>query len=225
MLLTLIRAAILYVFVILMVKFMGKRQVGQLQPAEFVITILISDIVTMPVQDSSISLLSSMFAVILLVSLEVLLSGLNLKSFKLRTAVQGNSLIVIRNGVIDQPQLKRLRIGMDDLLEALRLKDVFDINEVQYAIIETNGELSVMLKPEKRNITAEMMKLKCEDEGIPCSVVIDGFIVESAFKDCGMTREKLEKIIKRNKIPLEKIMLMTVDKGGNTTVIKRDEKI
>ena len=134
MAITIVRAAILYIFVILMVKLMGKRQIGQLQPAEFVITILISEIVTVPMQDNSLPLLSSVMAVLLLVSLEILLSAASLKFMKLRTAVEGNSIIVIRDGNIDQQQLKRLRLTIDDLTEALRQKDVFDISDVQYAL-------------------------------------------------------------------------------------------
>lgn len=222
---TLIRAAILYIFVILMVKLMGKRQIGQLQPAEFVITILISEIVTVPMQDNSLPLLSSIIAVLLLVSLEILLSAASLKFIKLRTAVEGNSIIVIRDGTIDQQQLKRLRLTIDDLTEALRQKDVFDISDVQYAIVETNGSLSVLLKPEKQTVTAEMLNINPPNCGMACTVISDGEIKKAAFKECNLTEEELLKIIKKKSLKVEDIMLMTADKNGKTNIVRRDPKI
>lgn len=225
MAITIIRAAILYIFVILMVKLMGKRQIGQLQPAEFVITILISEIVTVPMQDNSLPLLSSVMAVLLLVSLEILLSSASLKFMKLRTAVEGNSIIVIRDGTIDQQQLKRLRLTIDDLIEALRQKDVFDISDVQYAIVETNGTLSVLLKPEKQTVTAEMLNINPVNRGMTCTVISDGEIKKPAFKECDLTEEQLLKIIKNKSLKIEDIMLMTADKSGKINVIRRDPKI
>lgn len=222
---TIIRAAILYIFVILMVKLMGKRQIGQLQPAEFVITILISEIVTVPMQDNSIPLLNSIMAVLLLVSLEILLSAASLKFMKLRTAVEGNSIIVIRDGIVDQQQLKRLRLTVDDLTEALRQKDVFDISDVQYAIVETNGSLSVLLKPEKQTVTAEMLNINPVNHGMACTVISDGKIKEPALNECGLTQEKILKILKNKALKMEDIMLMTADKNGKTNIIRRDPKI
>lgn len=225
MAITIIRAAILYIFVILMVKLMGKRQIGQLQPAEFVITILISEIVTVPMQDNSLPLLSSVMAVLLLVSLEILLSAASLKFMKLRTAVEGNSIIVIRDGMIDQQQLKRLRLTIDDLTEALRQKDVFDISDVQYAIVETNGTLSVLLKPEKQTVTAEMLNINPVNRGMACTVISDGEIKKPAFKECNLTEEQLLRVIKNESLKIEDIMLMTADKSGKINVIRRDPKI
>lgn len=225
MAITIIRAAILYIFVILMVKLMGKRQIGQLQPAEFVITILISEIVTVPMQDNSLPLLSSVMAVLLLVSLEILLSAASLKFMKLRTAVEGNSIIVIRDGMIDQQQLKRLRLTIDDLTEALRQKDVFDISDVQYAIVETNGTLSVLLKPEKQTVTAEMLNINPVNHGMACTVISDGEIKKPAFKECNLTEEQLLRVIKKESLKIEDIMLMTADKSGKINVIRRDPKI
>lgn len=225
MAITIIRAAILYIFVILMVKLMGKRQIGQLQPAEFVITILISEIVTVPMQDNSLPLLSSVMAVLLLVSLEILLSAASLKFMKLRTAVEGNSIIVIRDGMIDQQQLKRLRLTIDDLTEALRQKDVFDISDVQYAIVETNGTLSVLLKPEKQTVTAEMLNINPVNRGMACTVISDGEIKKPAFKECDLTEEQLLRVIKKESLKIEDIMLMTADKSGKINVIRRDPKI
>lgn len=225
MTITIIRAAILYIFVILMVKLMGKRQIGQLQPAEFVITILISEIVTVPMQDNSLPLLSSITAVLLLVSLEILLSSASMKFMKLRTAVEGNSIIVIRDGTIDQQQLKRLRVTIDDLTEALRQKDVFDISDVQYAIVETNGSLSVLLKPEKQAVTAQMLNINVPDTGMTCTVISDGQIRKSSLTECNLTEEGLLKILHRNSLEVQDIMLMTADKKGKISIVRRDPEI
>lgn len=225
MAITIVRAAILYIFVILMVKLMGKRQIGQLQPAEFVITILISEIVTVPMQDNSLPLLSSVMAVLLLVSLEILLSAASLKFMKLRTAVEGNSIIVIRDGNIDQQQLKRLRLTIDDLTEALRQKDVFDISDVQYAIVETNGSLSVLLKPEKQTVTAEMLNINPVNRGMACTVISDGEIKKPAFKECDLTEEQLLRVIKKESLEIEDIMLLTADRSGKINIIRRDPQI
>lgn len=225
MTITIIRAAILYVFVILMVKLMGKRQIGQLQPAEFVITILISEIVTVPMQDNSLPLLSSILAVLLLVSLEIFLSAASLKFAKLRTTVEGNSIIVIRDGKIEQRELKRLRITIDDLTAALRQKDVFDISDVQYAIVETNGSLSVLLKPEKQTVTAEMLNIRTGKNGMACTVISDGKIRKSAFTECNMSDEQLFEIMKDHSLKANDIMLMTADKNGKINIVRRDQKI
>lgn len=221
---TLIRAAVLYIFVIFMIKLMGKRQIGEMQPAELVITILISEIVTVPMQDNSTPLIHSVIAVMLLVSLEIILSALSMKFMKLRTIVEGNPIIVIRNGKIEQKELQRLRMTMDDLLEALRQKDVFDINDVNYAIVETNGTMSVLLKAEKQPLTAESAKIKLNDKGLPCAVIIDGKIIKESYGDCGMTDEKLMKTVKESELKLKDILLMVTDGKGESTVIRKDKK-
>ena len=166
MLVTLVRALILYVLIIICMRIMGKRQLGELQPTELVITILLSEIAAIPMQDNALPLGNSIVAVLLLVALEVINSVVVLKSSRCRSFLQGNSIVVIRDGVIDQKQLKRLRFTMDDLFDQLRQKDVFDISDVRYAIVETNGQLSVMLKPEKETVTAEMADIQNETKGL-----------------------------------------------------------
>ena len=162
MFVTLIRTVILYLFVIATVRIMGKRQIGELQPTELVITILLSEIVAIPMQDNDIPLLSAVIPVMVLVGFEILISGISLKSVRFRSAMQGNSIIVIRDGVPDLKEIKKIRFTIDDILEALRQKDIFDISKVQYAIVETNGAISVMLKPEFSEITKKDLRLKAE---------------------------------------------------------------
>ncbi|MCD7828374.1 MAG: DUF421 domain-containing protein [Clostridiales bacterium] len=218
-----VRTIILYAVLILIMRVMGKRQIGQLQPGELVITILISEIAAIPMEDTDIPLMNSVISVLLLASFEILTSALCMKSIKLRSALQGNSLVIIRNGVLDQKQIKRLRYTVDDILEALRQKNIFDIGDVQYAVAETDGAISVLLKPEKRQVTIEDMNLPESNEKLQCVLISDGRIIRSEFKDCGMNEKKLNKLFKDKKIKPEEILLLTSDSEGNTNIIKKDK--
>lgn len=222
MFVTIIRTVILYFIVICVVRLMGKRQIGELQPSELVITLLLSEIIAMPMEDSDIPLISTVVPVMLLVAFEIITSTLSMKSLKLRFLIQGHPIIIIRDGELQQKEMKKLRLTIDDILEALRQKDIFDISLVSYAIIETNGKMSVMLKPDFETVTNKNAGISADDSGIPCIVITDGQIERSAYEDCNMTDEKLKKIIKKQKIDVGNTLLMTVDKSGNTVVIGRD---
>lgn len=150
MFVTVIRVAVVYVIVSIGVRLMGKRQLGDLHPAEFVITMLLSEIAATSIADTGTSMLRSLIALLMLVSFEVISSFIALKSEKYKKAVEGSPLIVVKDGCVDRIQLEKMRMTSDDLYEALRQKDVFDITEVKYAIVETSGMLSVMLKEEKK---------------------------------------------------------------------------
>lgn len=222
MFVTIIRTVILYFIVICVVRLMGKRQIGELQPTELVITLLLSEIIAMPMEDNDIPLISTVVPVMLLVTLEIITSAVSMKSLKFRFLVQGHPIIIIRDGELQQKEMKKLRLTIDDILEALRQKDIFDISLVAYAIIETNGRMSVMLKPDFETVTNKNAGIAANDSGIPCVVITDGQIERSAFEDCNMTDEKLKSIIKKQKIDVGNTLLMTVDKSGKTVVIGRD---
>lgn len=222
MFITLIRTSVLYIFVIAIMRLMGKRQIGELQPTELVVTLLLSEIIAIPMQDNDISLVSAIVPVLVLVGFEILISVISLKSVKIRNLMQGNSIIIIRDGKLDLKKIKELRFTIDDILEALRQKDIFDISKVQYAVVETNGTISVMLKPQFEPVTREDLSVKTTDSGIPCAVIVDGRIIKTDFDSCNMTMEKLKKIIKKDKINVDKTLLMTIDKKGNKTVIGKD---
>lgn len=224
MFVTFIRTVLLYLIVTVTFRVMGKRQLGELQPTELVITLLLSEIVALPMQDNDLPLISTVIPVLVLVGLEIIISFISLKSVKFRTALQGNSIIVIRDGKLDLKRLKQIRYTIDDILEALRQKDVFDISTVQYAIIETNGSISVMLKPEHQAVSRKDLKISAEDSGLPCAVIVDGRIIESDFEDCEMTKSGLKKLIKKNRVDVKNTLLMTVDKAQNTNIIRKDEK-
>lgn len=224
MLISFFRTLILFVFVIFAVRLMGKRQVGQLQPAELVITILLSEIAATPMQDNDIPMLNSIAAILILVSLEIIMSAISLKSMKFRSILQGNSVVIIKDGVIQQNEMKRLRFTLDDLLEALRGKDVFDVSEVAFAVAETNGSLSVLLKEKNQCATKEDMNVPEEKKGVPVVVIMDGKYVSSPFGEYPITKKKINGIIKKEGFSAEDIFLMSVDKNGKSLIIGREKK-
>lgn len=224
MLVTLIRTLILYIFMIAIMRIMGKRQIGELQPTELVITLLLSEIIAIPMQDNDIPLVSTFIPALVLVGFEIITSLISLKSVRFRTLIQGHSIIIIDDGKLNYEKIKELRFSIDDILEALRQKDVFDISQVQYAIVETNGNISVMLKPENEPVTMKDLNLTCEDNGLPCIVILDGEVIKADFRTCHMTDKKLEKILKNDKIDIKNTLLMTVDKSGNKVVLKKEKK-
>lgn len=219
-----IRTIILYFFVILSVRLMGKRQIGQLQPSELVITFLLSEIASMPLGDPDVPLLLPVVCVTVLVSLEILLSYLSLSSVFVRRITQGNAIFIIKEGKIDIKQMKRLRFTVEDLMEALRQKDIFDINDVEYAIVETNGSLSILQKKSSMPPDRQDMKIKSKDNGIPCVIISDGEVVKSNFEICNMNEKKLGNILLSENKTVNDIMIMTCDKAGNYFIAERDNK-
>lgn len=220
---TLIRATLLYVAIIFLIRLMGKRQIGELQPSELVITILLSEIASIPMQDNNIPIIHSLVALFALVSYEILTSAAGLRSCRLRTVLQGHPVIVIRNGEIDMKALRKLRMTVNDLISALRQKDVFEISQVSYAIFETNGQISVLLKPEYRNSTAKDLNIHPADNGMPFAVVCDGRILDDIVRESGLGKDKVKKLILSSKIPLENIVVMTVTADGNAFIAERGD--
>lgn len=222
MIISLIRAVILYAVAIFLIRLMGKRQIGELQPSELVITMLISEIASLPMQDNSIPMLNAVVALFILVSFEILTSALSLRFHKIRTVMQGHPVIIIRNGEIDVRALKKLRISLNDLLSALRQKDVFEISQVSYAIFETNGKISVLLNPENRNATAADLNLNPEDNGMPFAVICDGNYNENAAKEAGINKPETERIITKKHLKINDILLMTVNNKKQSEIIRKE---
>lgn len=222
MLILMIRGLIIYVVVITSVRLMGKRQIGELQPSELVITILLSEVASMPLQDSEIPMLHSLVCIFLLVSLEVVSSILSMKSRGFRTLMQGNSVLIISNGQINQKNMKKIRYSVDDLIEALRLKDVFDISQVQYAFVETNGAISVILKPENRTITLQDMQIPIKDDGFASLVISDGKILENELELCLMKKSDVEKILRDKNLTQKQVLIMTCDNNGKLNIVQKE---
>ena len=220
---TLVRATVLYAVVIFLIRVMGKRQIGELQPAEFVVTMLVSEIASIPMQDNTIPILNSISALFVLVAYEVITSAVSLKSYKFRAFVQGHPIIVIRDGVIDIKALKKMRMSVNDLMGALRQKDVFEISQVSYAIFETNGQISVLLKPENMNATAGDLNLRPQDEGMPFAVICDGTVIEDAVEQSGIERSKIKSAVSSAGMEISEVLIMTVTPHGKTYIVRKGD--
>lgn len=222
MLTIIFRAAILYFFVIVGLRLMGKRQIGEMQPGELVVTLLISEMAAIPLQDISQPILLGVGAVSTLVFLEVIISVLSLKMPRLHRLLSGSSRIIIREGVIDQREMKALRLTVSDLVELLRDRDVYDISTVSYAIMETNGSLNVLLKGAEQPATKGDLGKKAVSS-LPLPVVSDGQLMPDALKELGIGKKHVERIIKENKSTLSQVFLLQLDREMNYTIIKKDE--
>ena len=222
MLTTIIRVIILYLFVTISLRIMGKRNIGELQPTELVITLLLSEFAAIPIEDNSVPLINSLIPVMILISLEIINSVISMKSIKFRNISDGNAVLIIKDGKLDQQQLRNLRFTVDDVLSALRQKDVFDINEVAYAIIETNGTLSVLLKPQFQNATKQDVKVKTKSDGYTCPVIIDGVVLKKNLDVLEINKEDIEKILEKKKVHKKQIFLMNIDKNKNAEIILKE---
>ncbi len=221
---TLVRATVLYAVVIFLIRVMGKRQIGELQPAEFVVTMLVSEIASIPMQDNTIPILNSISALFVLVAYEVITSAVSLKSYKFRAFMQGHPIIVIRDGVIDIKALKKMRMSVNDLIGALRQKDVFEISQVSYAIFETNGQISVLLKPENMNATAGDLNLRPQDEGMPFAVICDGTVIDDAVEQSGIERSKIKSAVSSAGMEISEVLIMTVTPHGKTYIVRKGDE-
>ena len=219
----LIRSLILYLLVIFAVRLMGKRQLGELQPSELVITILVSNIATLPIEDVSIPVIVGVTPILSLVCFEVIMSWLILKFPKLRKIVSGSPKVIISNGKIDCHTLSELRLSVDDLMTALRGGDVFDLSEVQYAIVETTGSFSVMKKQTSDTPNRDDMKIKAQCSDPPMLVVSDGVMLENALDSLNMKRAAVEGILKKSGKKMEDVLIMTADKSGKVYIAWKSE--
>lgn len=177
MLIVLVRTLILYGLVVFAVRFMGKRQIGQLQPFELVVTIMLSELAAIPMQNPGIPLINGITPILTLLVAQVALSYVSLKSERARAVICGTPSILIENGKIMERELERLRYNLSDLMEQLRAKNVRNIADVEYAILETSGQLSVIPKSQKRPVMPEDINLPTKYEGVPYTVIMDGHVI------------------------------------------------
>lgn len=226
MLIIVIRTLILYTTVIISLRVMGKRQLGELQPSELVVAIMISDLASVPMQDIDIPLLWGILPVLTLIVAEVLLSYWSLKSEKARKLLSGTPNIVIYNGKIIEGELKKLRFNMNDLLSELRLNDCHDVSEVAAAVVETSGKLSIIKKTGANNVTVDDFSGKQpKKEGLPCVLISDGVLSEEELNRSGYSKQWLEKYLKRQKADnIKDIFLMSINPDGEIFIQKREQK-
>ena len=218
-----IRAAILYAAVIAAVRLMGKRQIGELQPSELAITILISNIATLPVEDPTIPLITGLVPIFTLAALDVIVGYVSLNSWRLRRILCGKPVIVISGGVIDQQKLKELRFTIDDLMEALRSYGIFDISEVQFAVVETTGALSVYQKTKNRPAEKQDLGIASSPDDPPVIVVQDGVLIPEALKRSAIGERRFSGILSSEKLKISDIFIMSVDVSGGYSIIRKEK--
>ena len=224
MLTIIIRTLFSYAFVIVGIRLMGKRQIGDMQPGELVTTLLISEIAAIPLQDSSQPVLFGATAIFTLAAIELVFSLISMKSLAFRKLLSGKSAVIIKNGRLDQTQMKKLRMTVLDLIELLRAQNIYDISTVDYAVLETNGSLNVLLKPEEMPATVKDLNLKAEKKALFLPVVCDGLIIKESLSALEINIKDIEKLLKKNNAKIEEVFLLSLDRLGNLTLIKKGNK-
>ena len=225
MIISVIRTNLLYIVIILAIRIMGKRQIGELQTSELVVTLLISDIAAIPMQNTEQCLLSGIVPILILIVCEIIISFLMLKRAGFRRIICGKPIVIISDGKINQSEMHRLRMSTEDLSEELRQQGIFNIEDVGFAIVETNGKLSVLKKPEKDIPTAEELGIKTNDKGLEVVVISDGEISKYSLKICGLNRDWLFDILKKENTELNDVFLMIANGQGEYKIIEKERKI
>ncbi|MBE6770137.1 MAG: DUF421 domain-containing protein [Ruminococcaceae bacterium] len=224
MIITVIRTVILYIFITIGIRIMGKRQIGDMQPNELVVTLLISEIAALPLQDPSQPILNGIIAVFVLVILEILISFITMKSYAIRKLMNGKSVIVIEHGKIDQKAMKKLRMTVLDLVELLRGQNVFDISTVAFAVLEVNGDLNVLLKSDFQPATVSDLSLKSQEAQMQIPVISDGKIIADAVSSINKTSKEIKEILNSQSVTEANVFLMTMSRDGKMNIICKEKK-
>ncbi len=211
MIITALRTIIIYLFLIAAFRITGKRQLGELQPIELVVTLLLSDLAAVPMQETGIPLLNGLIPIAVLISLELILSAWMMKSGGLSRLISGNPIVIIHEGKLQQSALRKLRLTVDDLTETLRQQGIFDWHEVQYAIAETNGKISVFKFPdyqaaEKQDVSSK----KSSPAQVP--LVSDGGFVDWGLAFCNVSEQEIHAFLKKKHCSLQEVLLLMGDK-------------
>lgn len=218
-----IRTMILYVLIIVGIRLMGKRQVGELEPSELVLSLIIADLASVPMQDYGIPLLTGIIPILTLLSLTMILSVLTMKNTLFRTLLCGQPSIIIRNGTLDQREMARNRLTVDELMEELRGKGFADFSTIQYAILETNGLLSILPYAAQRPPTAHQLQVKTEEIGLPRVVISDGKLLSENLEALGRNRMWLDRRLREQGCTgPEQVFLLLVDERGNLCLTRKD---
>ena len=222
MIISYFRTIILYIVLIAAIRLMGKRQIGQMEPSEFVVTMLVANLASIPMQDSAIPLFSGFVPIVTVLAVELVLSALSLRSIRLRKLLCGKPVILIENGNILQGNLRKTRVTLDELTGHLREKDVLDLRSVQYAILETDGNLSVFPYPKERPATAAEAGIQARKQYLPLTIVSDGKLLAENLAKANKDTLWLKKVLSQHNAQLKETWLLTVD-GGDHILFYRKE--
>ena len=218
------RTVLLYGLLIVGLRLTGKRQIGQLEPIEFVLMMLLSDLASVPMQDFGLPLLQGVIPIATLLALSTLLSGISMLSVRFRSLVCGEPTLIIREGVLQQAAMKRSRLTLDEVLEELRVQGVSSLDEVKYAVLETSGQLSVLLRADVQPVTPKQMGLKVDDDVfLPVIIIDNGRLMGKNMEKMGLDEKWLQKQLKAHRAHrVQDVFLMTVDRSGTVVLAKKE---
>ncbi len=218
-----IRTVVLYIVLIAVVRLMGKRQIGQMEPSEFVVTMLIANLLSIPMQDGGIPLYSGLLPVLIVLGMELLLSGLSLHSVTVRRWLCGKPVILIENGKILQNNLRRTGVTLDELTSHLREKDVLDLKSVQFAILETNGNLSVFPYPKEKPAAARDAGILVKQQFLPVTIIEDGSLLAQNLPLAKKDEAWLQKVLAQHDATVQSTWLLTVDAANHILWLGKED--
>ena len=222
MILSYIRTILLYIVLTLGIRLMGKRQIGQMEASEFVVTMLVANLAAIPMQDGAIPLFSGLVPILTVLGMELALSGLIMKSMKFRRLLCGKPVILIENGKILQENLRATRVTLDELTSHLRLKDILDLRSVQFAILETDGNLSVFPYPKTKPATAADAGIQAKDQHLPITIIEDGYFSQENLTRAHKDKHWLDSVLQEHRAEIKSTFLLTVDDKGHTLWIGKE---
>ncbi len=219
------RTVILYLLLLVGLRLTGKRQIGELEPIELVLTMLLSDLASVPMQDFGIPLLNGLIPIVTLLCLSMLLSSLSLRSVRFRTLLCGKPTLIIRDGVLQQDAMRHNRLTLDELFEELRTQGICHLSDVKYAVLETGGQLSILPRAKVQPVTPEQLHLAVEDDvALPTVVINDGRLLPRALADLGCdTRWLQEQLSSHGAASPAEVFLLSVDDTGSVLFIAKEE--
>ena len=224
MLIVFLRSIVLYIIVLIVMRLMGKREIGQLQPFELAIAIMIADLAAVPMAETGIPISNGIIPILWLLVMHLIISFLNLKSMKIREILCGKPAILIYRGKIDEKVLKKERFTLNELQERLRSSNVVNLGDVEYAILETSGQVTVIQKPDKRTTIPKDFNITPEYEGIPYDLVVDGKVMYKNLKTIGKDYNWLKKQVNKFNMEPEEALIVTFDGGSQMFCQKKLEK-
>lgn len=224
MLIVFLRSIVLYIIVLIVMRLMGKREIGQLQPFELAIAIMIADLAAVPMAETGIPISNGIIPILGLLVMHLIISFFNLKSMKIREILCGKPAILIYRGKIDEKVLKKERFTLNELQERLRSSNVVNLGDVEYAILETSGQVTVIQKPDKRTTTPKDFNIIPEYEGIPYDLVVDGKVMYKNLKTIGKDYNWLKKQVNKFNMEPEEALIVTFDGGSQMFCQKKLEK-
>lgn len=224
MILSYVRTIILYLVLIFVIRMMGKRQVGQMEPSEFVVTMLVANLASIPMQDGAIPLFSGLVPILTVLAVELVISWLSIGNVGIRKLFCGKPVILIENGKIAEENLRAVRMTLDELTGHLRQKDVLSFTQVQYAILETNGELSVFPYPAQKPAAAADACIEVPPQSLPVTLIADGVVSQENLRLAGRDEAWLQGVLSRCQAAAGETLLLTVDGQGEIQFQKKEKR-